>query len=268
VNVKSNGSNGSGDVKKKYDLSKIKCYNCNKMGHYARDCKSPPKNKNKQKKDNAKFKKQVHAIMEAMEKSDPSDDEEDEAPKKKIKFKGGSKVKVNVIMKRKRSIVPIDSVKLMKSSLRTSSSSSSTSVSKDGTSKFSETDNPDMIIDSGAQTTVFTKVHPLMNNIKKDTKIELVFAGGDVATVDATANLGEMENVHCSSSLAHECLSVSQLTMLGYTLVFDSENAYILKKEADFNIESNDILMKGIIQDGLYKIPLHTVIQNLIEDSA
>jgi hypothetical protein len=56
--------------------------------------------------------------------------------------------------------------------------------------------------------------------------------------------------------------------MLGYTLVFDSENAYILKKEADFNIESNDILMKGIIQDGLYKIPLHTVIQNLIEDSA
>jgi hypothetical protein len=54
---------------------------------------------------------------------------------------------------------------------------------------------------------------------------------------------------------------------MGYTVVFDSEHAYILKPYSDFDIKANDILMKAVNVDGLYKLPLHAVVSNLIEDS-
>ena len=95
----------------------------------------------------------------------------------------------------------------------------------------------------------------------------MVFAGGEVGGVDATGSLGDMKDIHCSSFLVNECLSVSQLAAMGYTVVFDSEDAYILKPYSDFDIKANDILMKAAIVDGLYKLPLHVVVSNLIEDS-
>jgi hypothetical protein len=76
-----------------------------------------------------------------------------------------------------------------------------------------------------------------------------------------------MKDIHCSAALAHECLSVSQLAAMGYTVVFDSEHAYILKPYSDFNIKANDILMRAANVEGLYKLPLHTVVSTLIEDS-
>ena len=132
---------------------------------------------------------------------------------------------------------------------------------------FNELDNPDVVLDSGASATVFTKVHPLMKDIQTNIRTELVFAGGEVGAVDATASLGDMNDIHCSAALAHECLSVSQLAAMGYTVVFDSEHAYILKPYSDFNIKANDILMRAANVEGLYKLPLHTVVSTLIEDS-
>jgi hypothetical protein len=133
--------------------------------------------------------------------------------------------------------------------------------------RFDETDNPDVMIDSGANSTVFTKIHPLMDNVKRNTKAELVFAGGEVGIVDATGSIGEMKEIHCSSALAHEIMSVSQLTEIGYTLVFDSSNAYVLKKGTVFEINNEDILMQGVNHEGLYKIPLHTIVQSLINEA-
>ncbi len=242
----------------RYDTSNMKCYNCNKIGHISRDCREPPKNKKKQtkysfKNDKRKLKKQIQSIMKSIreEESDSDVREEEEEPKKKIKSKpSGSKVKINVIIKRRRSPIPVHSVRRL-----------------NGPSMFNEADNPDVILDSGASTTVFTKVHPLMKDIQTNIRTELVFAGGEVGGVDATASLGDMKDIHCSSVLAHECLSVSQLTAMGYTVVFDSEHAYILKPYSDFDIKANDILMKAVNVDGLYKLPLHDVVSNLIEDS-
>ena len=54
---------------------------------------------------------------------------------------------------------------------------------------------------------------------------------------------------------------------MGHTVVFDSEHAYILKPYSDFNIKANDILMRAANVEGLYKLPLHTVVSTLIEDS-
>jgi len=259
LNVNVSGSDGSD--KPKRDLSNIKCYNCNKMGHYARDCRSPPRkgkknNKGSSTKSNQSLKKQIHAILKSIKEEEAENEQEEEKPaKKKAKFEaGGSKVKVNVVIKRKRSPVPVHSVKYAR-------------MSSTELQRFDETDNPDVMIDSGANSTVFTKVHPLMDNVKRNTKAELVFAGGEVGIVDATGSIGEMKEIHCSSALAHEIMSVSQLTEMGYTLVFDSNNAFVLKKEAVFEINNEDILMQGVNEDGLYKIPLHTIVQSLINEA-
>ena len=258
LGVKVNDSK-SNDGYTRYDNSNVKCYNCNKMGHYARDCRLPPKNKkktttkNSNKNDKRRLKKQVQSIIKSIQddKSDDDDEEEVEEPKKKTKTKaGGSRVKVNVITKRRRSPLPINSVRRV-----------------NGPSMFNEADNPDVVLDSGASATVFTKVHPLMKDVQTNIRTELVFAGGEVGAVDATASLGDMNDIHCSAALAHECLSVSQLAAMGYTVVFDSEHAYILKPYSDFNIKANDILMRAANVEGLYKLPLHTVVSTLIEDS-
>jgi len=258
LGVRVNESSSSSHEGYHRDLSNIKCYNCNKKGHYAKDCRSSPKNKKKQGKSSSKvdkrrLKRQVQSIIKSIKEEDSEDgsQDEEEEPKKRVKTKpSGSKVKINVITKRRRSAIPINSIRKLK-----------------GPSSYNEADNPDVVLDSGATTTVFTKVHPLMKDIQTNVKTELVFAGGSIGGVDATGSIGNMQEIHCSSDLSFEVLSVSQLAALGYTVVFDSENAYILKPSSDFNIKGKDILMKAAFVDGLYKLPLHTVVSNLIEDS-
>nr|KYP66220.1 Retrovirus-related Pol polyprotein from transposon TNT 1-94 [Cajanus cajan] len=41
----SNRGRGRGNPNSRYDKSRIKCYNCNKFGHYASECRAPNKNK-------------------------------------------------------------------------------------------------------------------------------------------------------------------------------------------------------------------------------
>jgi hypothetical protein len=241
------------------DTSNVKCYNCNRLGHYARDCKVKTKAKKFTRKgfktDKPKFKRQVHSISFAEDVNEPNEEEEKqvEIPKKKVK-KTGSRVKINVILKKKKSQVPINSVKAR-------------SVYGVTIPRFKNTDNPDMILDSGAQTTVLTRYHPLMSDLDSSSKNELIFAGGQVATVDATGNLGNMKDIHCSSALNHEVLSVSQLTKLGFTVVFDSANAYVLKENVNIRIKSTDIIMNAPMVEGLYKLPLLDVVNTFVTDT-
>jgi hypothetical protein len=76
-----------------------------------------------------------------------------------------------------------------------------------------------------------------------------------------------MKDIHCSSALNHEVLSVSQLTKLGFTVVFDSANAYVLKENVNIRIKSTDIIMNAPMVEGLYKLPLLDVVNTFVTDT-
>ena len=184
----------NGDKKFTKDLSKIKCYSCGKTGHYSDNCKTPAKAKKPGKappkghKQNAykELKKQVKSMVSAAIKEDSSEDETP-PPKKKTEVH----FKVNVI------------------TTRPSKSQKPSSVSIIRIPLFNEDEDPDIILDSGAQVTALSKAHPVMLDIDTKSKSELVFAGGAGGKVDSVARIGDMTNVHCSSSLTNECFSIS-----------------------------------------------------------
>jgi hypothetical protein len=233
------------------------------MGHYAKDCKSQSLNKGKKngpKKGSKTFKmkdlkKQVNSLVKtAMEvRDDSSSEEEEEQAKKKPKTSGVKFKKVNVITKRDRPTV---------NSVRSSGGTIMKQVPT-----FTEGENPDVILDSGAQVTAFSKSHYLMVDINKQPTSELVFAGGKGGKVESIGSLGELKDIHCSSALSNECLSVSQLSALGYIVIFDCNGAYIMKRGASVTVNEKELLFTADISNGLYKLPLQTAVKALIEDS-
>jgi hypothetical protein len=175
------------------------------------------------------------------------DSSEDEAPPPKKK--SGVKFKVNVITTRLSKVQKPSSISIIRVPV------------------FGDHEDPDIILDSGAQVTALSKSHPVMLDIDTKSRTELVFAGGAGGKVDSVARIGDLTNVHCSSSLTNECLSISQLSKLGYVVIFDNESAYVMKKNAEIVLDQREVLMTAKLTDGLYKMPLSTMIKSLVEDS-
>jgi len=238
--------------KKPFSKNNFKCYNCGKFGHYAQNCKNAPMTKKstgkpiKKKKYTIKnLRKQMHCLLKKTEESkDFQEDSSDESESDPVFTK--KKVKISVITMKRRGPVLINILKpkILK--------------------KFEEGFNPDVIFDSGAQATAFSKVHPLMSKINENPRFELQFGGGEVAKVDALGDIGMLKNIHCSTALTHECLSIPQLACMGFQVVFDSENAYVMKREANINIKKKHILMTAKMIDGLYKMPMNDLVTALI----
>jgi hypothetical protein len=106
-----------------------------------------------------------------------------------------------------------------------------------------------------------------MENVTSNRHIELEFAGGETAEVDAIGNLGDIQGILCSSSLTHECLSISQMSKAGYVVVFDESAAYVLKRGVMIDLTRDDVLMTAKEHKGLYRLPMNKFIQTMINET-
>ena len=169
--------------------------------------------------------------------------------KKNSGFKKKATVRINVITVKKSQHIPINSI-------------------RERLPRFSTGQNPDVILDSGAQSTCFSKLHPVMVEKRANRAINLEFADGNTSTVDGIGNMGELRNINISGMLTHECLSISQLAKLGYATVFDQEKACIFKRETILDVKRDDILIEAFMENGLYKIPMNDLAAILTSESS
>jgi hypothetical protein len=109
-----------------------------------------------------------------------------------------------------------------------------------------------VILDSGAEISVFGKVHPEMDNISTSVANTLVYGNNESVKVDNMADIGRLKNVRVCRKNADNILSLSQLTELGFNILMTDKGIYVLKHDQQIQLSRENIVMVGEREGGLY----------------
>ena len=109
-----------------------------------------------------------------------------------------------------------------------------------------------VILDSGAEISVFGKVHPEMENISTSVANTLVYGNNESVKVDNMADIGRLKNVRVCRKNADNILSLSQLTELGFNILMTDKGIYVLKHDQQIQLSRKNIVMVGEREGGLY----------------
>ena len=180
------------------------CYNCQCLGHYAKNCPQP----NKRLKAD-----QVKLTTEQQNTSSEVD----------------SKVNIKITK-----VIEVVNGKLLKT----------TSSNVD-----------DIIIDSGAERSVFKSVFPQLKDVSTGTNNIITFGNDESQRVQSIGTLGNMGKVLVCDKVTDNIVSASQLADSGRVLIITNSNLYVLKENSErIEFKRDDIEFIAKRENGLYKV--------------
>jgi hypothetical protein len=121
----------------------------------------------------------------------------------------------------------------------------------------------DILIDSGAQTSVLQIQPKNMKNFKRKSNQLLMFGNGTNMEIQGVGKLGPMSNISICKGLSENIASVSQLADQGCVVLFDRNRVIIMKPEANISINQAEVLLTGERTQDLYRIDLKTFAEQM-----
>jgi hypothetical protein len=142
------------------------------------------------------------------------------------------------------------------------------SISNEAAKKVMMTkfDSKQIIMDSGAEVTVLHEEIDGMGITNDNPKVSLVYGNNQTSKVQKLGNMGKMKDVHISSDISDNVLSISQLTDLGYSVLTTDKNMYVIRPDITFDLKRSSLMLTAKRNGGLYKAQLNKLSKLLITE--
>jgi hypothetical protein len=211
-----------GSLSRLRDMTKVKCFNCDKLGHFARDCR----------------KKKIE-VKTNVSKVNPKGN--------KVK-----KVKVTKVTEKEESENSSDEELI---------SINMTRIEETMDFNIGVTKDPDIILDNGAEVTVVNHIPNEMEITNPKPNRSLIYGNNLKSKIEKIGSIGEINNVQFCPHNTDNILSLSQIADMGRNIVVTKDKCYILKPGTTLTFKKKDIEISGDRNGGLYKTKLDTVIK-------
>jgi hypothetical protein len=117
-----------------------------------------------------------------------------------------------------------------------------------------------LILDSGAEISVFNKTYSGMSNIQQSFNKTISYGNGLTSSINATARIGILPEVAVCKELNSSIVSISSLADMGYNTVITSKGTYVLHNNIKIPLDENDVMLYAPRKDGLYMCDTHEFI--------
>jgi hypothetical protein len=128
-------------------------------------------------------------------------------------------------------------------------------------------EDTNVILDSGAEITVFNKIFNGMTNINQIHNKKITYGNNGFSMINAVARLGKLAEIGICKDLSTNIVSISNLTDIGYTCVITSKGTYIINKNHKIMLDESDIVLTAKRHNGLYTCDVNTFINTMLYEN-
>jgi hypothetical protein len=121
----------------------------------------------------------------------------------------------------------------------------------------------DILIDSGAQSSVLQSLPSRMSNFKPRVNQSLTFGNGTSIDVEGNGRLGPLSDVAICGGLSENIASVAHMTDQGCVVLFDRHRVMIMRPGAEITFKESEILIQGPRSQDLYRTDLNEFVDQM-----
>ena len=222
----------------KSNKNDIECFYCHQHGHISRECRIKKRDiKNGNNRDQHKHRKVVRTSTSSSTAGETSINNGD----------FGANINKTEVNKRKRPTPAKINIRVTKMM------SNKKSMNANRIGMVSE--NVQIILDTGAETTVLKEDYGILSDIKNES-MTLIYGNNEQDITEKSGSIGFLEDIAISNKVSDNILSLSQMADIGHVSIITADGIYIMKPQSQFEIIGEEVALFGHRFGNLYKCDL------------